>query len=132
MINTLDKIRLHGSETMKYLDGGSALHLNLDETLTEDTYHKMITTAAKAGCSYWCINVKITICNECEHIDKQTLYRCPQCGSKNVDHGTRVIGYLKRISAFSSARQKEEGLRYYHRKELKPHPHHENICTAEA
>ena len=38
---------------------------------------------------------------------------CPKCGTKNVDWGTRIIGYLKRVSAFSEARQKEEKLRYY-------------------
>ena len=32
-INTLDKIILHGNENIKYLDGGSALHLNLEEAL---------------------------------------------------------------------------------------------------
>jgi ribonucleoside-triphosphate reductase len=31
-----------------------------------------------------------------------------------VDHATRVIGYLKRVSNFSSGRQKEHGLRHYH------------------
>jgi ribonucleoside-triphosphate reductase len=40
---------------------------------------------------------------------------CPECHSNNIDHGTRVIGYLKRISAFSSGRQKEHALRHYHR-----------------
>jgi hypothetical protein len=31
-----------------------------------------------------------------------------------VDHATRVIGYLKRVSNFSSGRQKEHTLRHYH------------------
>ncbi|HET8904811.1 MAG TPA: anaerobic ribonucleoside-triphosphate reductase, partial [Saccharospirillum sp.] len=69
----------------------------------------------KAGCNYFCINVRITICNECENIDKRTLYHCPSCQSKNVDHATRVIGYLKRVSAFSAGRRKEHRLRHYHR-----------------
>ncbi|HWU42293.1 MAG TPA: anaerobic ribonucleoside-triphosphate reductase [Bdellovibrio sp.] len=112
--NAVDKMILHGEETMKYLDGGSALHLNLEEKLNYEGYRKLIQAAASAGCNYWCVNVKITICNECEHIDKRTLHHCSQCGTKNVDHGTRVIGYLKRVSAFSSARQKEENLRHYH------------------
>lgn len=114
-INALDKIDLHGKDFMKYLDGGSALHLNLEEILTEEAYRKLINAAAKAGCNYWCINVKITICNECSHIDKKTLHFCPKCHSENVDHATRVIGYLKRISHFSSHRQKEAAIRYYHK-----------------
>jgi anaerobic ribonucleoside-triphosphate reductase len=117
-INALDKITLHGGEFMKYLDGGSALHLNLEEKLTMEGYKKLINAAARAGCNYWCVNVKITICNNCSHIDKRTLHQCPECHSADVDHATRVIGYLKRISNFSSQRQKEASLRYYHK-----HPH---------
>lgn len=113
-VNHIDKFFLHGSEMTKYLDGGSALHLNLEEILTKDQFYKLICIAAKSGCNYFCTNIKITICNECEHIDKKTLLECSDCGSKNIDYGTRIIGYLKRVSAFSSQRQKEHNLRYYH------------------
>lgn len=114
--NHLDKFVLHGKEITQYLDGGSALHLNLDEALSADAYVKLFNVAAATGCNYFCINVKITICNECEKIDKRTLHHCSECGSENIDHGTRVIGYLKRVTAFSQGRQKEHGLRHYHRK----------------
>ncbi|EXI62443.1 ribonucleoside triphosphate reductase [Mannheimia granulomatis] len=113
--NALDKFLLHGKELVEWLDGGSALHLNLDEALNAGSYRLLLDTAAKTGCNYFCINVKITICNECNHIDKRTLHTCSQCGSHNIDYGTRVIGYLKRVSAFSSARQKEHSLRFYHK-----------------
>lgn len=112
--NALDKMDMHGKEMMQYLDGGSALHLNLEEKLSVEGFYKLICASARSGCNYWCVNVKITICNECDHIDKRTLYRCPHCKSENVDHATRVIGYLKRISAFSSSRQKEAAKRFYH------------------
>lgn len=113
-INSLDKIILHGKETIKYLDGGSALHLNLEETPSKEGFRKLIHTTAKAGCNYFCFNIRITICNECSHIDKRTLDACSSCNASNVDHATRVIGYLKRISNFSSNRQKEHQLRHYH------------------
>jgi ribonucleoside-triphosphate reductase len=113
--NHIDKFVMHGQEMTQYLDGGSALHLNLDESLSADTYMKLFNVAAKTGCNYFCINVKITICNECEKIDKRTLTACSDCGSDNIDHGTRVIGYLKRVTAFSQARQKEHALRHYHK-----------------
>ena len=115
-INALDKFLLHGKELIEWLDGGSALHLNLDEALPQSGYRSLLDIAAKTGCNYFCINVKITICNECQHIDKRTRHQCAKCGSSNIDYGTRVIGYLKRVSAFSSARQKEHSLRFYHRK----------------
>jgi len=111
--NHLDKFILHGKEMIRYLDGGSALHLNLEEKLTQKNALSLLNIAAKTGCNYFCINVKITICNECEYIDKRTLDACSSCGSEDIDHGTRVIGYLKRVSAFSSARQAEQLRRYY-------------------
>ncbi|MFK5983377.1 MAG: anaerobic ribonucleoside-triphosphate reductase [Flavobacteriaceae bacterium] len=112
--NTLDKIILHGNENIQYLDGGSALHLNLEETPNKDGFINLLNATAASGCNYFCFNIKITICNDCNHIDKQTLYKCPECESKNVDHATRVIGYLKRVSSFSSKRQVEHDLRHYH------------------
>ncbi|MCC2615047.1 anaerobic ribonucleoside-triphosphate reductase [Aestuariibacter halophilus] len=117
-INHLDKFILHGTDTTRYLDGGSALHLNLEEKLSFANAMHLLDIAAKTGCSYFCINVKITICNACETIDKRTLYKCPSCGSEDIDHGTRVIGYLKRVSAFSAGRRKEHQLRHYHRQKV--------------
>lgn len=113
--NAMDKLILHGSDMIRYLDGGSALHLNLEQKMTKAGFLNLFAAAAKAGCNYWCVNIKITICNECEHIDKKTLQACAACGSHDIDYGTRVIGYLKRVSAFSAARQTEEHLRYYQR-----------------
>jgi ribonucleoside-triphosphate reductase len=112
--NAVDKFVMHGKEMIQYLDGGSALHLNLEQKLNKDGFLKLINLAAKTGCNYWTTNVKITICNDCENIDKRTLHECPKCGSKDIDYGTRIIGYLKRVSAFSNGRQKEEKLRHYH------------------
>lgn len=113
-INVADKFILHGKEIIQYLDGGSALHLNLEAYASKEAFEKILNLAAKTGCNYFCINVKITICNSCQHIDKETKLRCSSCNSKDVDYATRVIGYLKRVTHFSSDRQKEHSLRHYH------------------
>ena len=119
MTNMVDKFVLHGKKVTEYLDGGSALHLNLEEKLNAEGYKKLLRLSAKTGCSYFCVNVKITICNQCEHIDKTTQYCCQKCGSDDIDHATRIIGYLKRVSAWSTARQQEHQLRHYHRLAVK-------------
>ena len=112
-ISVLDKFELHGKQTTQYLDGGSAYHCNLESYPTQEGFKKLIDVAVKEGCEYFCFNVLITGCDDCGHIDKQTLQQCPKCKSKNIWHATRVIGYLKKISDFSTARQNEASLRYY-------------------
>ena len=111
--NLVDKFILHGDRLTKYLDGGSALHGNLEEHLTKDQYLSLMRTAIKTGCSYFTFNVPNTICNDCGYISKHKLNTCPECGSDNLDYATRIIGYLKRVSKFSEARQKEERKRFY-------------------
>ena len=111
--SVIDKFILHGDRLTKYLDGGSALHCNLEEHLTKDQYRNLLDVAIKTGCSYFTYNIKNTVCNKCGYISKHTIDTCPRCGSKDVDYLTRIIGYLKRVSSFSEPRQKEESRRSY-------------------
>ena len=113
-LDLLDKFDLHGQSLSRYLDGGSALHVNLSEHLTRRQYLGLFDMAAEHGCQYFCINVRSTVCEECRHIGKKTSYSCLSCGSKNIVHATRVIGYLKKVSSFSEARQSEHSKRHYH------------------
>ena len=115
-LTILDKFKLHGKEYVTNLDGGSACHVNLEEHLTKDQYRNLLKVAAVNGTNYFTVNIPNTICNDCGHIDKRYLHECPKCGSKNIDYATRIIGYLKRISNFSEARQKEASKRYYYKR----------------
>lgn len=115
-VSVIDKIRLHGSETIEYLDGGSALHLNMEEHLTKEGWEHLMDMAAKAGANYWTYNVRSTICNKCGYIGKRDLPYCVKCKSEDVDKATRVIGYLRRESNFSSPRQVEASRRFKHKK----------------
>lgn len=111
--NLLDKFVLHGKEFTKYLDGGSALHANLEEHLSFEQYRQLFKVAIKTGCSYFTFNIPNTVCNNCGYISKHTLDKCPKCNSEDIDYLTRIIGYLKRVSKWSDARQKESKTRYY-------------------
>ena len=113
-LSIIDKMTMHGDKLTRYLDGGSAAHLNLDEHLSQAQYRMLLDVAAKVGCSYFTYNIPNTICNACGHISKHRHSVCSSCGSDNLDYITRIIGYAKRISAWSEARQKEGSLRHYH------------------
>lgn len=109
----IDKFRLHGRDYIEHLTGGSALHLNLEEHLSKAQYRQLLRVAAHEGCNYFTFNIPNTVCNDCGAIDKRYLKECPQCGSRNVDYLTRIIGYMKRVSNFSAARQAEAERRHY-------------------
>ncbi|MCD8172509.1 MAG: anaerobic ribonucleoside-triphosphate reductase [Alistipes sp.] len=111
--NIIDKFRLHGRKYIEHLTGGSALHMNLDEHLSKEQYAHLIKVATQEGCNYFTFNIPNTVCNDCGHIDKRNLRQCPKCASENTDYLTQIIGYMKRVSNFSQARQKEAARRHY-------------------
>ena len=112
-IDPIEKFRLHGRRYIDHLTGGSALHCNLEEHLSQAQYRHLLRVAAQEGCNYFTFNIPNTLCNHCGHIDKRYLSKCPHCESPDVDYLTRIIGYLKRVSNFSIDRQREAERRYY-------------------
>ena len=112
-LNIVDKFRLHGRKYIEHLTGGSALHLNLEEHLSREQYRQLLRVATQEGCNYFTFNIPNTVCNDCGYIDKRNLKICPKCQSENLDYLTRIIGYMKRISNFSQARQEEAARRHY-------------------
>ena len=113
----IEKFRLHGRRYISHLTGGAALHMNLDEHLTQPQYRQLLRVAAQEGCNYFTFNIPNTLCRDCGHITKQHLQECPHCHSHNLDYLTRIIGYLKRVSNFSLDRQHEAARRHYQRLE---------------
>ena len=112
-VNVLDKLRFHGKAFIRYLDGGSACHINLDEHLSKEQYLLLLNAAIRTGCNYLTFNVPNTLCNACGYISKHRLDACPRCSSRDLDYATRIIGYLKLISRFARDRQIEAGKRHY-------------------
>lgn len=111
--SVLDKMVLHGSQVSSFCDGGSAAHINLEEHLSKKQYLHLLNFAIQNGTSYFTFNIPISKCNECGHIVKSPIHICPKCDSNKITHYTRIIGYLRPISAFGADRQIEAGKRTY-------------------
>lgn len=111
--SVLDKFILHGRQTYQYTDGGSAAHINLDAHLSKAQYLKLIDFAIQEGTSYFTFNIPNCKCNDCKHIVKAPIKVCPKCGSVNITPYTRIIGYLRPITAFGRDREIEAGNRVY-------------------
>lgn len=111
--SVLDKFILHGKQTYQYTDGGSAAHINLEEHLSFNQYLKLIDFAIQQGTNYFTFNIPNSKCEDCGHIVKAPITKCPKCGKENITWYTRVIGYLRPIKAFGSDRQLEAAKRIY-------------------
>lgn len=111
--SVLDKFILHGRQTYQYTDGGSALHCNLQDHLSKEQYLKLIDFAIQEGTSYFTFNIPNSKCEDCGHIIKKPISKCPKCGSENITQYTRVIGYLRPIKTFGNDRQEEASRRVY-------------------
>jgi ribonucleoside-triphosphate reductase len=60
-VSVIDKLKLHGKDFVKYLDGGAACHENLQEHLSQKQYRQLMKVAAENGCNYFTFNVRNTV-----------------------------------------------------------------------
>lgn len=111
--SVLDKFILHGRQTASYCDGGSALHCNLQDHLSKEQYLKLIDFAVDQGTNYFTFNIPNSQCDDCHFITKHPIKVCPKCGSTHITQYTRIIGYLRPITAFGSDRKIESSKRTY-------------------
>lgn len=111
--SVLDKFILHGRQTYQYTDGGSAAHINLEDHLSKTQYLKLIDFAIENGTSYFTFNIPNSKCEDCGHIVKRPVTKCPKCGSEHIQQYTRVIGYLRPTNTFGKDRQIEASKRTY-------------------
>lgn len=114
-ISVLEKFQLHGKRYVDTLDGGVALHCNLDAHLSYEQYKKLLEYAVLNGTNYFTFNIPNSSCNDCGYITKSPIKICPKCGSKNITLWTRIIGYLRPIKAFSAGRKLEASKRIYNK-----------------
>lgn len=111
--SVLDKFILHGRQTASYCDGGSALHCNLQDHLSKGQYLKLIDFAVSQGTNYFTFNIPNSQCDDCHFITKHPIKVCPKCGGSHITQYTRIIGYLRPITAFGSDRKIEAEERTY-------------------
>lgn len=116
-IDPVKKFYYQGKGFADVCSGGVALHNNLDSHLTKQQYRRLMDIAVEAGCNYFTFNIPGTICCDCNYKSKDHLSVCPRCGSTRLDAVTRIIGYLRRVSNFSEARQEEFSRRSFQTKD---------------
>ena len=49
----------------------------------------------------------VYVCSNCGETSPRWMGRCPSCGSEDVDHISRITGYLQAVSGWNSAKRQE-------------------------
>ena len=90
-----------------YLTGGGIVHFNLGEKTTPQQNKELIRFAIKSGCEHFSLNALYSRCEK-GHMSFGEVDKCPVCGTKIVDHMTRVVGFFTSVERWGQTRREWE------------------------
>ncbi len=91
------------------VDGGNIFHVFMGEA-TPDPQGLMdfgLRLARETQIGYFTFTKDMTVCLGCSMVSGGLEESCPNCGSKDVDHISRITGYLQAVSGWNSAKRQE-------------------------
>jgi ribonucleoside-triphosphate reductase len=101
------RIAIEG-ELMSTVSGGAITHINLDEKITNpEIMEKLITYVVSKGVTHFAINYGFTLCEK-DGGFAGLREKCPKCGSADVEHMTRVVGYFVPVKSWTKKRQEKD------------------------
>lgn len=100
-----EKMKRDG-DIQSLMTGGSIIHINIDSKITKTQAKKLIEDSVKYGMAHFALNAVYIECKECGHVVKGYLDKCPNCGSSELNHYTRIIGYISKVENFNPTRRK--------------------------
>jgi ribonucleoside-triphosphate reductase len=91
------------------VDGGNIFHIFMGEA-TPDPQGLMdfgMRLAKETQIGYFTFSRDMTVCLGCSQVSGGLEDKCPNCGSEDVDHISRITGYLQAVSGWNSAKRQE-------------------------
>lgn len=91
------------------VDGGNIFHIFMGEG-APDPKGLMdfgIRLAKTTQIGYFTFTKDMTVCLGCSKVSPGLKEECPNCGSSEVDHISRITGYLQAVSGWNSAKKQE-------------------------
>jgi ribonucleoside-triphosphate reductase len=91
------------------VDGGNIFHVFLGES-TPDPQGLMdfgMRLARETQIGYFTFTKDMTVCLGCSCVSAGLKESCPNCGSSEVDHISRITGYLQAVSGWNKAKVQE-------------------------
>ena len=105
-VDIFDRIKVAGMLD-SLATGGAITFLNIDGPMSREHARIIVNLAVKHGMTHFAPNPCITICNDCGKKEWRNRKSCSACGSLNVDHLTRIIGYFVPVSRWRKERAHE-------------------------
>lgn len=92
---------------MNKVSGGSILHLNLTEQVTDEAYVELVTKMIEEyKIPHFALNVGSSSCPN-GHTTPGIYQYCPECGAEIVDWTIRVVGFNTDVSDWARERREE-------------------------
>jgi ribonucleoside-triphosphate reductase len=91
------------------VDGGNILHIWLGEAAPDPHGLKefAMKIAKETQVGYFAFTKDMTVCLDDFHVASGMLKECPNCESENVEHLSRVTGYIQAVSGWNEGKKQE-------------------------
>lgn len=86
------------------ITGGGIVHAQIGERVTPKQAKSIIEFSIKSGCEHFALNAVYSVCDH-GHTTFGKQKTCPICGSQNVDHYTRVVGFFTKVENWNPVRR---------------------------
>lgn len=91
------------------VDGGNIMHIWLGEGKPDpDGLQELAMHIAKnTQTGYFAFTRDMTVCTDEGYVSAGLLDKCPKCGSENVQHLSRITGYLQSVEGWNRGKRQE-------------------------
>ncbi|MGB9928106.1 MAG: anaerobic ribonucleoside-triphosphate reductase [Methanosarcina sp.] len=91
------------------VDGGNIMHIWLGEGKPDpDGLQELAMHIAKnTQTGYFAFTRDMTVCTDEGYVATGLLDKCPKCGSENVQHLSRITGYLQSVEGWNRGKRQE-------------------------
>ena len=104
------RIEIEGT-LQKLCTGGSISHLNVNGVIEPETsYNFIMNCLQQTDLTQFALNKGFTICAN-GHNSQGIFKECPSCGTTDLEHITRIVGYFVPVKNWNKSKQLEYSTR---------------------
>lgn len=107
-IDPIERVKVEG-KFHDMIEAGALTHVWLGESQPpkESIANFVVKTFTNTRNAQIAFSPEFTTCNSCFRTSRGLVESCPLCGSKKIDHITRVTGYFSKVSGWNKGKKAE-------------------------